>query len=1404
MLAAAQSLSRPPAVPTGPRPSATEIARRRRRGVSLVTALGLTLVSAAAVTVSQLTNLPTALAGEMPSGVPVAVPAPSLPPKTSYVIGQDIDSDLTTISDKIITAKDFLAQPKFASLLENSADGGSAFSSFPGRPAPTVLKGDNVTFVGAFWNQMASAAVVGAGGTWVDSPEGNWVPQSQYFKVRDGAKSSLETVKTDFSEWPTTCAAPGTADWGSNLDPVADPAVIWNAWCISGPAGLPAVFKTTITNIQTPVAGSSSAQSALWRAFNFVFDNDEDPRSAVRFSGPNNNRTGSVDTTYAQVAVVNPALTVVKEVCSDPTQTAAACDINTDPATLNPDGTYKENGGLWVKDQLIPQGSSTVQWRITAINTGNIGLTNVHTAKDTWGYSNPADQGKADSSSCESLTFGDIAAGASKPMACSSALTGKLVGSLVNGINLNGGLAPQQWKDPATAANPNPPTQESPTIAPDGTDLAGRLRGNPEGTSTDLTVGMVGSNTDVAQIQEPQPRLKLTKWVCDKGTGCADPSGAVLTKLAGIGAKQADGSYAVTQGQPAGGWVKATTVTYNTAADWLVIVTNTGNTFMQDVSLTKEQAAGFGGTLSAVTPASVATLAPGQSGLFHVNSSNVTDTHTMATGDDGKTANPYGEPAYNTGQAVVNTAQAQGTPTLDSAGAKPVLGTNGQAVPPLPSNASTAQVNTAISAKIDLTKWVCKQGTGCATPTGATLTNVASLNAAGWVKETTVPYDTAAQWLIIVTNTGNVALSNVKLTQEFLTGDGHGAMTGCQVGDVVAANLAAGASAAVTCTTAEITNTNPWVRGKAVGEDVVNTAQAQGTPVDGSGKTLPKPNGDTGTIAPIDSPRDNAEVNTKLPGPAIDLTKWVCKAGTGCTVPTGATLSDLANGKAAGGWVKETTVPYNTTAQWLIVITNTGDTILADVTLTMEELSGVGHGAMTGCAAGDVVATTLKPNESATVSCTTAAITNTNDYVVGPDTGKDVVNTAAASGKPVDDKGKPIPKSDGSEWPPIDSPQDKAEVNTITPAPGLDLTKWVCQTGTGCADPSAADLAKLAAGEAAGGWVKETTVPYNTDAQWLIVVTNTGNVALADVTLTTEFLSGLGHGDLTGCAVGDVLAALLKPGQSATRQCLTAAITNTNDFVVGKATGDDVVNTAAASGKPVDDKGKPIPKPNGETGVVPPIDSKKDTAEANTVTPVPHVTIKKYDTLNGDDLKTGDFNTTAKMLKPDEATPIELLVTNDGTEDLVDIAVTDATVAGTGKVTGLTCDFSPLGGPDSGTTWAGPFLVGDSFTCKGTLAGLGSGAKHTDRATVNAKGSQTGSKVKSTDDWNGNTPTPAPPIPPSGPEVIGGGAPATTALADAQAARLTLSIRGASAAGLIALAGTVLGVLGVRRRFDTA
>ncbi|MDR0283604.1 MAG: carboxypeptidase regulatory-like domain-containing protein, partial [Propionibacteriaceae bacterium] len=153
------------------------------------------------------------------------------------------------------------------------------------------------------------------------------------------------------------------------------------------------------------------------------------------------------------------------------------------------------------------------------------------------------------------------------------------------------------------------------------------------------------------------------------------------------------------------------------------------------------------------------------------------------------------------------------------------------------------------------------------------------------------------------------------------------------------------------------------------------------------------------------------------------------------------------------------------------------------------------------------------------------------------------------------------------------------DAGVVPVAPQIDIAKWVCKTGTGCVEPSGGAMASLSLATASAGWVKATTVGYNTSADWMILVQNTGNVTLAHVDLIVEnFDAGGGRftNENCGLTTADVT---LQPGQFMAVYCTISHVTN----MAALGSGKDIINTAQAGGTPVKPGGKPILKPTGET-----------------------------------------------------------------------------------------------------------------------------------------------------------------------------------------------------------------------------
>ncbi|MFF2620618.1 hypothetical protein [Oerskovia jenensis] len=153
----------------------------------------------------------------------------------------------------------------------------------------------------------------------------------------------------------------------------------------------------------------------------------------------------------------------------------------------------------------------------------------------------------------------------------------------------------------------------------------------------------------------------------------------------------------------------------------------------------------------------------------------------------------------------------------------------------------------------------------------------------------------------------------------------------------------------------------------------------------------------------------------------------------------------------------------------------------------------------------------------------------------------------------------------------------------------------------------------------------------------------------------------------------------------------------------------------------------------------------------------PQVHIEKWSTVDGP--TDGAYDSApGKEVLAGSPTPVTMAITNTGNEPLVNVVVTDTTQDGP-ALTDLTCDFSPLGGPATGTTWDGPFGIDETFLCTGTLPAMTDGQTHTNTATVTGVGTRSGTPVEDDNPWNAHavgTPSPTTP-PPTTPPPAGGG-----------------------------------------------
>ncbi|WP_162616473.1 DUF7507 domain-containing protein [Xylanimonas allomyrinae] len=397
-----------------------------------------------------------------------------------------------------------------------------------------------------------------------------------------------------------------------------------------------------------------------------------------------------------------------------------------------------------------------------------------------------------------------------------------------------------------------------------------------------------------------------------------------------------------------------------------------------------------------------------------------------------------------------------------------------------------------------------------------------------------------------VTNRGNVTLAPVTITDEML------GLTGQECVSTLAPGVTASCATSGTYT---ITQDD-------LGKNLKNTAIATGTPITDAPGANASPAQDEASTTTSTSP--------PAPAPALDLKKH-------------ASLND-ANGNGLGD--------VGETVTYTFEVTNTGNVTLAPVTITDEMLGLTGQECVS----------TLAPG--VTASCATSGTyTITQD-----DLGKNLKNTAIATGTPITD-------APGANASPA---QDEASTTTSTspPAPALDLKKHASlndANGNGLGD----------VGE---------TVTYTFE------VTNTGNVTLAPVTITDEML-GL---------TGQECVSTLAPGDTA--PCATSGTYTITQDDLGK----NLVNTAIATGTPGTD--------TPETGT-PGANASPAQDEASTTTstspPAPALDLKKHASLNdanGNGL--GDVG---------ETVTYTFEVTNTGNVTLAPVTITDEMLGLTGQ-----------------------------------------------------------------------------------------------------------------------------------------
>ncbi|WP_051837505.1 DUF7507 domain-containing protein [Streptomyces sp. NRRL WC-3742] len=616
------------------------------------------------------------------------------------------------------------------------------------------------------------------------------------------------------------------------------------------------------------------------------------------------------------------------------------------------------------------------------------------------------------------------------------------------------------------------------------------------------------------------------------------------------------------------------------------VVTNTGNVDLTDVAVNETEFSGTGTKPTVTCPAAAKSMAPGAAVTC-----TASYTVTQADIDAGK---------------VTNAATATGTPP---SGPPPVS-------PP---------------SRVDVPS-----------PPNPAISMVKSAQEKSYAKAGDVLH-----YAFEVTNTGNVTLANVTVSETEFSGTGTKPTVTCPD---AAKSLAPGAK--VTCTASYAVTQADVDTGK-----VTNAATASGTPPSGPPPVSPPsrvevPSPPNPAIAVVKSAQEKSyakagdvlhfeflvtntgnvtltkvEVNETSfsgtgPQPKVscpDAAKSLAPGGkVTCTATYTVTQADVDAGKITNAATATGTPPSGPppvsppstvevpsppspgismvkSAQeksyakagdvlhYAFVLTNTGNVTLANVTVNETEFSGTGTKPTVTC---PEAAKSMAPG--ANVTCTASYTITQADM----DAGK-VTNAATGTGTP-------------PSGPPPVSPPSRVEVPGV-PSPGITVVKSVQE--------------------------KQFTGPGQV-LHYDFVVTNTGNVTLANVTVNETEFSGTGTKPTVTCPDA---AKSMAPGAGVT--CTATYSVTQADIDAGRLT-----NAATSTGTP----------PSGPPPVSPP--SRVDVPSP----PNPAISV----------VKSAQEKSYAKA---GDVLHYEFVVTNTGNVTLTDVAVNETSFSGTGPKPSVAC-----------------------------------------------------------------------------------------------------------------------------------
>ncbi|UOR02119.1 hypothetical protein MUN77_01955 [Leucobacter allii] len=346
---------------------------------------------------------------------------------------------------------------------------------------------------------------------------------------------------------------------------------------------------------------------------------------------------------------------------------------------------------------------------------------------------------------------------------------------------------------------------------------------------------------------------------------------------------------------------------------------------------------------------------------------------------------------------------------------------------------------------------------------------------------------------------------------------------------------------------------------------------------------------------------------------------------------------------------------------------------------------------------------------------------------------------ASVTGQPVDEEGEPVGEEIGDEDP-------YWATTPVAPVPGIDIVKFDGRAETPENPVDGPDAVDGEYGDPTpGDWdpavdadTEDDAVEYPLDGDSTgpqpvdMIITNTGELALTDVTVADLTVEGAEIADLScdfsplgGPATGVTWEGPFEPGASF--RCSGTLTMGPEEL------HHDI---ASVTGQPVDEEGEPFGEEIGDedpywavTPALPPVPG-IDIVKFDGRTSAPENPVDGPDAVDGEygGPTPGDWAPEIDADTEDQAVeyplsgdstgpqPVDMIITNTGELALADVTVSDLTVQGS-ALADVTCDFSPLGGPATGTSWAGPFQPGDSFTCTGTLT-MGAAELHHDIASV--------------------------------------------------------------------------------------